>query len=187
MEPSSSSPSIDTIRCPNSSLPSDVLRFMKKNASPQQALQLMQIHKFFQFSKKFPYFVVKKLEFESDYIWKYQTLDNRWHLSTGKPSFNNFNEKLWITEKLHLSWHSINISTIFSKIGVCDVDELVIHSQTLTYNNLKFLIPTRNKIKKLDIKSSKFMYIDKERMFKFIPVEEIVKLVPNIESFSYNK
>uniref|UniRef100_A0AC34G0Q4 Uncharacterized protein n=1 Tax=Panagrolaimus sp. ES5 TaxID=591445 RepID=A0AC34G0Q4_9BILA len=48
------------IHAPASDFPSDILKWMKKDAKPKMALKLMKCHKYFQ-HQQFPYFVVKSI------------------------------------------------------------------------------------------------------------------------------
>uniref|UniRef100_A0A914PC13 F-box domain-containing protein n=1 Tax=Panagrolaimus davidi TaxID=227884 RepID=A0A914PC13_9BILA len=158
-------------------LPEPILYYLKKNANPKLLLKLMQVSKYFCF-KEFPYFVVKDLKYEKTkwiyckpkYNFNYQILD-----------LSNLKKPLWITNGINCYTENVSlVSSLLSKVIVCDILNLRLEDQIISLNEFKFLISSGN------VKTFTFCYSHVEyESGKIVPIDEIMKLLPNVTGFRW--
>uniref|UniRef100_A0AC35FPV1 Uncharacterized protein n=1 Tax=Panagrolaimus sp. PS1159 TaxID=55785 RepID=A0AC35FPV1_9BILA len=143
-------------------LPEPILYYLKKNSNPKLLLKLMQISKYFSF-KEFPYMVVKDL-------FDYKVLD-----------LSNVNKPLWITKGIYCyTKHVSLVSSLLSKVIVCDITNLRLANQIITLNEFKLLISSGN------VKTFSFCYSHVEyENGETVPICEIMKLIPYVTEFRW--
>uniref|UniRef100_A0A914QA00 DUF38 domain-containing protein n=1 Tax=Panagrolaimus davidi TaxID=227884 RepID=A0A914QA00_9BILA len=159
-------------------LPEPILCYLKKNSNPKLLLKLMQISKYFCF-KEFPYMVVKDLKYER----------TKWSYCKPKYNFNyevldlsNLKKPLWITEEINCYTEDVSlISTLLSKVIVCDITNLWLFNQIITLNEFKLLISSGN----VTTFSFSLSHVEYENG-KTVPIEEIMKLIPNVTEFRWS-
>lgn len=185
-EPSTSLKRYTSSRCPASRFPSDVLKYARQDASPIMALKLMQSHSYFQL-QELPFFVMKKLclNYYSDEIkWQYEALDNKWHYHNDIQSYIDFPEEIGISEELTLAIKFIPFSSISSKIGICNVKKLTLWYQNIVIDDLRSLITGNKNLKVLECQTSTVFH--SYHWLTAAAIEEVVKLVPKIETFLFD-
>uniref|UniRef100_A0AC35F6R6 Uncharacterized protein n=1 Tax=Panagrolaimus sp. PS1159 TaxID=55785 RepID=A0AC35F6R6_9BILA len=158
-------------------LPEPILYYLKKNSNPKLLLKLMQISKYFCF-KEFPYMVVKDL----------QNVRKKWVYSTPKYNFqsevldlSNVKKPLWITKGIICYTKDVSlVSSFLSKVIVCDITNLRLADQIITFNEFKLLISSGN-VKNFDFFYSHVEYENGE----IVPIDEIMKLISNVTGFRW--
>uniref|UniRef100_A0A914YUL4 Uncharacterized protein n=1 Tax=Panagrolaimus superbus TaxID=310955 RepID=A0A914YUL4_9BILA len=158
-------------------LPEPILYYIKKKANPKLQLKLMQTTKYFCF-KEFPYMVVKELKYDH----------NKWLYCKGKYSWNytrldleTLSKPLWITKGLNCYTEDEGlVSRLLSKAVVCDVKNLRLEDQIITWNELKLLISSGN------IENLTFCYSHVEyENNKIVGIDEILQLLPNVKQIRW--
>uniref|UniRef100_A0AC34GTK8 Uncharacterized protein n=1 Tax=Panagrolaimus sp. ES5 TaxID=591445 RepID=A0AC34GTK8_9BILA len=153
-------------------LPDSIMHYMKMNAPPRLSLKLMQASKYFCF-KEFPYFVVKELIYFA-YSWKFRQ---------GKGGFQildleSLSKPLWITSSFDSGTFKDEklVSNILSKIAVCDIKNLSLFDQIITWNEFQKL-SSSGIIESIDFSGSDVKYDHGN----IVPLDEIIKLLPKLE------
>uniref|UniRef100_A0A914P976 Uncharacterized protein n=1 Tax=Panagrolaimus davidi TaxID=227884 RepID=A0A914P976_9BILA len=154
---------------PPSDFPSDVLKWMKKNAKPKAELKLMQTCKYFLY-QKFPYVLVKDSmngtnEHPSAPTFKFNYRNI--HL-------NKIAIKFWLTGKLAIRTET-NFNTLFPKIAVCEIKSLSLLDLCITFEHFNFLTDSGN-ITTLYL----FNAIIKNLNGSNVPLEDILEGLPNL-------
>uniref|UniRef100_A0A914QV88 Uncharacterized protein n=1 Tax=Panagrolaimus davidi TaxID=227884 RepID=A0A914QV88_9BILA len=154
-------------------LPEPILYYLKKNSNPKLLLKLMQISKYFCF-KDFPYMVVKDLKYENTKWFYcepyYEVLD-----------LSNLKKPLWITKGINCYTEDVSlVSSLLSKVIVCDITKLGLDDQIITLNEFKLLISSGN-VKTFSFFHSHVEYENGE----IVPIDEIMKLIPNVTEFRW--
>lgn len=131
---------------PISDFPSDVLKLIKQNASPQQSFKLMRTNKYFQ-HQSFPFTVVSS--FVSTDPIEVQDHGMIFHLFfPSKPSINiEYSEELpnnlWLNNDFMLQKSTKIISEIFPKIVYCGLRSLRLMNQELSWEDYERLTAAR--------------------------------------------
>uniref|UniRef100_A0A914YVP0 Uncharacterized protein n=1 Tax=Panagrolaimus superbus TaxID=310955 RepID=A0A914YVP0_9BILA len=161
---------------PPSEFPSDVLKWMKKSATPKLAFRLMFVCKYFQ-HQEFPYLIVEGLRGEDDQ-WNYlPLLDDTIAFVYEYIDLETTTKKLWITRGLDLTCNDNWAITLLPKIAVCDIRELNLCYQNITFEELKVLTASKT-LTKLNL-SNAFI---KDENSENVPLEDILEAIPEIES-----
>uniref|UniRef100_A0A914Q9Z7 Uncharacterized protein n=1 Tax=Panagrolaimus davidi TaxID=227884 RepID=A0A914Q9Z7_9BILA len=167
---------------PWSDFPSDVLKWMKKNAKPKAALKLMQICKYFQ-HQEFPFFVVKELILGNR--WRYRTLPGYplkpKNYVTGKFCDQPFD--VWVAESLSLamsSWSKVLYDDCWGqmlpKLAVHDVKCLSFDHVSITFREFKVL-NDGGKVSSLNLKSA----FIRDESHEIVPLENLFECLPNLK------
>uniref|UniRef100_A0A914PG19 Uncharacterized protein n=1 Tax=Panagrolaimus davidi TaxID=227884 RepID=A0A914PG19_9BILA len=123
--------------------PSDILKWMKINATPLMALKLMQVCKYFQ-HKKFPYRVIKGISREWDLVDVDEAIEY-YTVFEAEESFDIntldiFDDcSVWITNSVDFYCRINPFSSFLSKIAVCEAKGVDFQYQTLTLEEFKIL------------------------------------------------
>lgn len=107
----------------SSDFPVDILRFMKKNASPKQILNLMQSIKYF-LPPKFPFFV-----FRNFCRRKYKLNE-----------IEKFAENLWLKGNFNILGRDDIAFTLLSKAVVCDISSMTLSDVDILFEDFKKLV-----------------------------------------------
>uniref|UniRef100_A0A914PDD4 Uncharacterized protein n=1 Tax=Panagrolaimus davidi TaxID=227884 RepID=A0A914PDD4_9BILA len=122
--------------------------------------------------------VVKDLQYE----------ETKWIYCKPKDDFDyevlelsNVKKPLWITKEINCYTEDVSlVSSILSKVIVCDITYLRLVNQIITLNEFKLLISSGN------IKTFKFClsHVEYENG-EIVPIDEIMKLIPNVTVFRW--
>uniref|UniRef100_A0A914Q2R2 Uncharacterized protein n=1 Tax=Panagrolaimus davidi TaxID=227884 RepID=A0A914Q2R2_9BILA len=137
----------------------------------------MQISKYFCF-KEFPYMVVKDLNY----------FKTKWIYCKSKDDFDyevldlsNINKPIWITEGIYCYTEDVSlVSSLLSKVIVCDITNLGLDDQIITLNEFKLLISSGN----VTTFSFGFSHVEYENG-EIVPIDEIMELIPNVTEFQW--
>uniref|UniRef100_A0AC34FUV7 Uncharacterized protein n=1 Tax=Panagrolaimus sp. ES5 TaxID=591445 RepID=A0AC34FUV7_9BILA len=137
----------------------------------------MQTSKYFRF-KEFPYFVVKDLKYDQD-KWLYCNGKYSWDytmLYLGKLS-----KPLWITKGIncYTEDHGL-VSRLLPNAAVCDIKNLRLEDQIISFDEFKFLISSGN-VEKLTLCYSHVMYENGQ----VVGIDEILQLLPNVKQIRW--
>uniref|UniRef100_A0A914PVD6 F-box domain-containing protein n=1 Tax=Panagrolaimus davidi TaxID=227884 RepID=A0A914PVD6_9BILA len=162
------------INPPKSDFPSDVLKWLKLNASPRFLYKLMKVCKYFQQKEPF-FFPIKSL-----CIYKNNAT---YSLLNGTESavipFKSLPSNLWITKELTFYFDlPKSLSDIFSKISVSDVRELWLKSGKILFKDFKFLTD-EGRIRLLKFNGTVVIFHQNDEIL--VPLETILICVPKIE------
>uniref|UniRef100_A0A914YV94 Uncharacterized protein n=1 Tax=Panagrolaimus superbus TaxID=310955 RepID=A0A914YV94_9BILA len=122
--------------------------------------------------------VVKELKYDH----------NKWLYCKGKYSWNytrldldTLSKPLWITKGLNCYTEDEGlVSRLLSKAVVCDVKNLRLEDQIITWNELKLLISSGN------IENLTFCYSHVEyENNKIVGIDEILQLLPNVKQIRW--
>uniref|UniRef100_A0AC34GZ39 DUF38 domain-containing protein n=1 Tax=Panagrolaimus sp. ES5 TaxID=591445 RepID=A0AC34GZ39_9BILA len=160
------------IHVPSSDFPSDVLKWMKKDAKGKILYKLMKSNKYFQHSE-FPFFAVKFVEYDAwwDNKWIIYTLDG--HRLEG---LGDTEEVLWITETLRLTELPNLVSRIISATAVFDLKELLFEHQELMFDEFKILTASGN-IKCLSFQGTNVKHENGDPVF----IDELFEFLSNVQ------
>uniref|UniRef100_A0A914P9I6 Uncharacterized protein n=1 Tax=Panagrolaimus davidi TaxID=227884 RepID=A0A914P9I6_9BILA len=154
--------------------PTDVLKYMKLNATPRMSVKLMKICKYFK-HREFPFFVIKLIK-HCFGEWTYITLDN---ITITTNSLAEIPDNLWITERIIVSIEEIDFTAFINKIIVSDAESIHFVSQTIPFNKFKHLCAN---VKNFNSISS---YL-KDDDGNDICLDEVLESLPNLEALYLN-
>uniref|UniRef100_A0AC35GA33 Uncharacterized protein n=1 Tax=Panagrolaimus sp. PS1159 TaxID=55785 RepID=A0AC35GA33_9BILA len=163
-------PATSNIR--NFEYPSNIIKYMKQNAAPQQLLNLMQC------SERFviPYLPVQNLTINEGNKWRMRKLDNSLIQGTNCDEIPN---NLWITKTIHL-WAVPNLlPQILPKIDVIELKKLSFFRQAISCDDLVKLLSHGNVII-IKLWSSPVKYGDGD----LVPLDEMLEICSNIRCIS---
>uniref|UniRef100_A0AC35GFN0 Uncharacterized protein n=1 Tax=Panagrolaimus sp. PS1159 TaxID=55785 RepID=A0AC35GFN0_9BILA len=94
---------------------------------------------------------------------------------------SNVNNPLWITKGIYCYTEDVSlVSSLLSKVIVCDITTLRLLNQIITLNEFKLLISSGN-VKTFSFCLSHVEYENGE----IVPIDEIMKLIPNVTEFRW--
>uniref|UniRef100_A0AC34G6S8 Uncharacterized protein n=1 Tax=Panagrolaimus sp. ES5 TaxID=591445 RepID=A0AC34G6S8_9BILA len=156
--------------------------WIKLNANPKMALKLMKCHSFF-LHNEFPFLVVKSLTFYGlgGEDWRYDTLTDEAHNGSTIDSIKDLPKKFWITESFVINPEAHNfLSSLISKMAVCDVKRLSLGNQEITFNEFQIFVSSGN-VESLQLCNT----IISHNNGIHLTVNEILSCVPNLKTFFF--
>uniref|UniRef100_A0AC35GWG7 Uncharacterized protein n=1 Tax=Panagrolaimus sp. PS1159 TaxID=55785 RepID=A0AC35GWG7_9BILA len=155
---------------PASSFPTDVLKYIKKNATPRQALKIMKACKYFCY-QKFPFYSVKYVNGNR----------SRWILHSFPEKnlqyfdkIENVPPNLWITEWLEIFNETEAISDLFPKIAYCECSSLILKNQILTFDDY-VMLTIAGKVDYLYFYNTRIKFDNGE----LVPFERLIETLKN--------
>uniref|UniRef100_A0A914PIL8 Uncharacterized protein n=1 Tax=Panagrolaimus davidi TaxID=227884 RepID=A0A914PIL8_9BILA len=163
------------IKIPKSSpqcrFPSDVLKHMKKKASPKKALKLMKLNKFF-LQEKCPF-----IHFGGLTIFRDSVIPEFLASKQKTYPINNLPNNIGIGDALilRLLFKAEYLSHFISKIIICDIKQLICYKLRILYDEFKFLTSS-GKVKKVELEET-FVTSKKDEIISYA---ELLGLVPSL-------
>uniref|UniRef100_A0A914PKN7 Uncharacterized protein n=1 Tax=Panagrolaimus davidi TaxID=227884 RepID=A0A914PKN7_9BILA len=157
-------------KCPPSTdFPSDVLKHMKKNANPKQAIKLSKLNKYF-IQEKCPFIYIEDHAYiDSDSI-------TFWNQEYKKYKINEIPNNLGIGISCFVRYDNL-LPQLISKILVCNLKRLHISPDAkVSFNDFKFLTSSKSFFE-LDLHGK---VVDKDGI---VPYETLLENVPSLRTF----
>uniref|UniRef100_A0A914PWR5 DUF38 domain-containing protein n=1 Tax=Panagrolaimus davidi TaxID=227884 RepID=A0A914PWR5_9BILA len=154
---------------PSSDFPSDVLKYMKANAKPKQAVKLMKRSKYFLQGKCQYTFLGQFLTLHPDCLENYEEykLDEL-------PNNLGFSDEICVEDGSLLP-------QLMSKTVACELEHLIIKAQQISFEGFKFLISS-GKVKRLKLYNSSVINENDE----IVPYEDLFDLIPSLRNLELN-
>uniref|UniRef100_A0A914PJK7 Uncharacterized protein n=1 Tax=Panagrolaimus davidi TaxID=227884 RepID=A0A914PJK7_9BILA len=146
--------------------PTDILKWMKKNANPRTSLKLMKICKYFQ-HKKFPFTVIKNYN-SYDNSGTFYNLNKRTY---DVAKFLGHPKNLWLSGTFHYNLDQRSyFSQLIEKCVACDIKCINLTHQIMTFDEYKMLTSGGN------VENLWFT----QTIVKSVSLEDIMKYLPNV-------
>jgi hypothetical protein len=166
---------------PASSFPTDVLKYIKKNATPGQALKFMHVCKYFCY-QKFPFYPVKYV------IGNYSRFEFPGWLLRSIPENNlqyfdkikNVPPNLWVTEWLEIFNETRVIYDLMPKIAYCECSSLILKNQILRFDDYVMLTKA-GKVDNLYFCNTHIKFDNG----KIVPFERLLETLKNVTTIKF--
>uniref|UniRef100_A0A914PWF2 Uncharacterized protein n=1 Tax=Panagrolaimus davidi TaxID=227884 RepID=A0A914PWF2_9BILA len=119
----------------NFSMPDSVIFYIAKNPKTAE-LYLKMV-------KTCKYFFIKN---EIIVVNRLDDILGKWRVNEKPHDFTKYNCKYWITDEIYASSSRLGFSPIIQKFYQCDVKDLFIYSQIISFNDLSLIISSAEKI-----------------------------------------
>uniref|UniRef100_A0A914XT29 Uncharacterized protein n=1 Tax=Panagrolaimus superbus TaxID=310955 RepID=A0A914XT29_9BILA len=158
----------------NQCYPTNIFKWMKKNAKPRMSLKLMQISKYFCY-QRCPYLFTHNLEwFSEDDAFYY--FHSHCYPNTRKK-MKNSDKNLWLTGLLMLRQYPYILPKLIKCVIVCDVTFIHFEQQQIDFNDFKILTASGS----VEILHCYGWTKIVDNFGEISPLEDILECLPNLK------